>query len=154
MGQPQVRRGPTTADVACVFKLTPEGKEIVLYSFCAQTTAPMGQDPLQGWSSTRRETCMGRPQAGSLRGGHTEWHRIQAYSKRQGDSPVQLLLAGYNCTDGANPYAGLVFDRKGNLYGTTVNGGADTIASTRGAASYSSSLHDPMSAEMGVGAQV
>ena len=31
---------------------------------------------------------------------------------------------GSNCTDGEDPEAGLVFDGKGNLYGTTYNGGA------------------------------
>jgi len=30
-----------------------------------------------------------------------------------------------NCTDGASPAAGLAFDKVGNLYGTTYNGGAD-----------------------------
>jgi uncharacterized repeat protein (TIGR03803 family) len=30
-----------------------------------------------------------------------------------------------NCTDGASPAAGLAFDKAGNLYGTTYNGGAD-----------------------------
>ena len=29
-----------------------------------------------------------------------------------------------NCSDGKSPFAGLVFDQGGNLYGTTVNGGA------------------------------
>ena len=33
-------------------------------------------------------------------------------------------LVGFNAADGANPWAGLVRDSAGNLYGTTVNGGA------------------------------
>jgi hypothetical protein len=49
-----------------VFKLTPKGKETVLYSFCAQA----------------------------------------------------------NCTDGAEPVAGLAFDRSGDLDGTALSGGA------------------------------
>ena len=65
MGQPQAGGAPRGAGV--VFKLTPQGKETVLYSFCWQD----------------------------------------------------------NCTDGRNPYAGLVFDQKGNLYGTTFYGGTN-----------------------------
>jgi uncharacterized repeat protein (TIGR03803 family) len=57
-----------------VFKLTAEGRETVLYSFCAQYN-------------------------------------------------------GYFCTDGASPYAGLVFDPAGNLYGTTYLGGAHASGS-------------------------
>ena len=32
----------------------------------------------------------------------------------------------YNGTDGVDPYAGLIFDAAGNLYGTTGGGGAYT----------------------------
>jgi uncharacterized repeat protein (TIGR03803 family) len=35
-------------------------------------------------------------------------------------------LVNFLCLDGATPKAGLVFDSKGNLYGTTYNGGANT----------------------------
>ena len=40
----------------------------------------------------------------------------------------ETVLHGFcwqdNCTDGQQPYAGLIFDQKGNLYGTTIYGGA------------------------------
>ena len=57
-----------------VFKLSPKGKETVLYSFCAEA----------------------------------------------------------NCADGSNPGAWLIADKKGNLYGTTYEGGNNHCNSFQG----------------------
>jgi uncharacterized repeat protein (TIGR03803 family) len=40
---------------------------------------------------------------------------------------TESALHTFNNSDGANPYAGLVFDAAGNLYGTTQGGGADNL---------------------------
>jgi uncharacterized repeat protein (TIGR03803 family) len=37
---------------------------------------------------------------------------------------ILTTLASFNDTDGANPYAGLIEDPAGNLFGTTGRGGA------------------------------
>src|SRR5207247_901881 len=39
-------------------------------------------------------------------------------------SGTLTVLHSFNSSDGANPYAGLVQDSAGNLYGTTQQGGA------------------------------
>jgi uncharacterized repeat protein (TIGR03803 family) len=41
---------------------------------------------------------------------------------------TESVLFNFDHSDGANPYAGLVFDAAGNLYGTTMFGGGDTSA--------------------------
>src|SRR5580693_1856226 len=42
----------------------------------------------------------------------------------QKESVLYSFCAQTSCADGANPMAGLVFDQKGNLYGTTSAGGS------------------------------
>jgi hypothetical protein len=38
---------------------------------------------------------------------------------RKHDSWAETVLHDFNCSDGANPFSGVIFDQSGALYGTT-----------------------------------
>ena len=42
----------------------------------------------------------------------------------QKETVLYTFCSQANCADGSGPYAGLIMDKQGNLYGTTVGGGA------------------------------
>lgn len=89
--------------------------------------------PSRRWSSTRKETYTGPPQgAGSpetadmygttLNGGE---HYAGVVFKLTPEGKETVLFGFSGIADGASPEGGLVFDQKGNLYGTTQEGGED-----------------------------
>jgi uncharacterized repeat protein (TIGR03803 family) len=97
-------------------------REIVLYSFCslkycADGNFPYGKFVSDGYGNLYGTTCCGG--AGSLgtvfkleRNANGSWTHSVLYS----------FL--FNNGDGRTPLAGVVFDANGNLYGTTLLGGA------------------------------
>jgi len=105
--------------VGVVFKLTPRGKETVLYSFCEQSGCTDGEGPEAGLVFDQKGNLYGTTHFGGY--GCSSGCGVVFKLTPEGNYTV---LHGFEGTDGANPAAGLVFDRKGNLYGTTVNGGA------------------------------
>jgi len=103
-----------------VFKLTPAGKETVLYSFCAQSDCSDGASPIAGLVFDRKGNLYGTTFGG---GAYGEGVVFEVTSK--GNERVLYSFCTQNyCTDGKQPGAGLVLDGKGNLYGTTPSGGA------------------------------
>jgi uncharacterized repeat protein (TIGR03803 family) len=105
--------------------------ETVEYSFCAfgGTACTDGIRPAAGvifddagnfYTTTQ--------QAGKFGGGTVFEHLLR------GPGPLNEVLYDFcslpNCADGKTPVAGLVRDRAGNLYGTTMAGGANLDAGT------------------------
>ena len=110
-----------------VFKLTPEGTYTVLYSFCALYNCPDGARPSGALIFDQKGNLYGTTEAGGAAGGGTVF-KLTAAGK-------ETVLYGFckqnNCADGAWP-EGLIFDQKGNLYGTTAYGGFHSGCSGNG----------------------
>jgi uncharacterized repeat protein (TIGR03803 family) len=107
--------GGTYPSGGTVFKLSPNGTETILHSF---GSAPDG----------------GRPQAALMRDGRGNLYGTTVAGGAYGNGTVFEITAGgtesilhsfaQNTSDGGFPQAALIMDSRGNLYGTTVYGGA------------------------------
>jgi uncharacterized repeat protein (TIGR03803 family) len=105
-----------------VFKLDTTGKETVLYSFCSVTRAEDGRNPHAGLIGDAAGNLYGT----TLYGGSTAcvWGNrgcgvVFKLDTNGNETVLYNFCSEKNCTDGAVPYAGLVRDAAGNLYGTT-----------------------------------
>ncbi|MBV8888482.1 MAG: VCBS repeat-containing protein [Alphaproteobacteria bacterium] len=121
------------------FELTPNQartawSEAVLYSFCSQANCSDGALPSAGlvidasgylygttYGGGYQNFCTGIIGCGVVfelvPGQQAEWTEMVLYD----------FCAQTNCLDGFQPFAGLLIDRTGNLYGTAQNGGAYTF---------------------------
>ena len=109
-----------------VFKLTPKGKETVLYTFCAQTGCADGYEPVAGLVFDQKGNLYGTTTGGGRLNYECDSGTCGVVFKLTPKGQYTVLYsfcAQTNCADGNYPVAGLVFDQKGNLYGTTSGGG-------------------------------
>ena len=95
-----------------VFKVTPTGKESVLYAFAGPNDGGYSGSPVI------------RDSAGNLYG-MTSGYGTNTFGTIFKISPSgkESVLHAFNGTDGAQPWGALIRDSKGTLYGTTYNGG-------------------------------
>jgi uncharacterized repeat protein (TIGR03803 family) len=115
-------------DTGTAFKLTPTGKETVLHSFCAQNDCTDGQAPLAGLVIDQNGNLYGTTFFGGAYeycdDGASGCGVIVRLTPKGKETVLYSFCTQTGCTDGADPKAKLVFDAKGNLYGTTEYGGA------------------------------
>jgi uncharacterized repeat protein (TIGR03803 family) len=97
-----------------VFKVNEKGEEIVLYAF---NGGGPGANPSAGVIFDAKGNLYG-----TVEGGMPTYAGLVFELNEKGDETVLYQFTGGS--DGGNPAAGLIFDAKGNLYGTTENGGA------------------------------
>jgi uncharacterized repeat protein (TIGR03803 family) len=99
-----------------VFKVTPSGKETILYQFCTQSGCPDGGFPRAGLVMDANGDFYGTTPYGGVYGLGTVFKLTKA-----GNETVVYSFKGP--PDGKYPVGGLVIDAEGNLFGTTAQGG-------------------------------
>jgi uncharacterized repeat protein (TIGR03803 family) len=109
----------TTADggrksFGTVFKLAPDGTEMVLHAFAGGSD---GSQPRAGLIADGNGNLYGTASAG----GSNNCGVIYRLAPDGTETVLHSFGGGFN--DGCNPAAALIADRHGNLFGTTANGG-------------------------------
>jgi uncharacterized repeat protein (TIGR03803 family) len=105
------------------------GAEKVLYSFCAASNCADGG---QSWASLIFDsagnlygtTAVGGSAGCGGVGCGTVFELTAGADGKWAEKVLYKFCSTANCADGANPYAGVIFDSLGNLYGTTGAGGS------------------------------
>ena len=99
-----------------VFKITPKGREIILHTF----TGAEGAVPSGGLVRDGRGNLYGT----TVSGGANGWGTVYEITAEGSYKVLYNFCALINCADGRQPLGGVVQDRAGSLYGTTIGGGA------------------------------
>ena len=99
-----------------IFKIAPSGSETILYNFALTASEPSG-------SLTR--DAQGNLYGTTVQGGTHSFGTVYELTPTGKFTILYNFCASVHCVDGGQPVAGLVQDSSGNLYGTTINGGAN-----------------------------
>lgn len=102
-----------------VFKVTPAGKLITLYRFCAQSDCTDGANPYASLVQATNGNFYGTTQFGGANNFGTVFKMTPAGKL----ITLYSFCAKLNCPDGYQPSASLVQATDGNFYGTTQYGG-------------------------------
>jgi len=108
-----------TNDSGTAFKITPAGKLITLYRFCAQSGCPDGAHP----SASLVQATNGDFYGTTVEGGHSNSGTVFKITPGGTLTTLSSFCAQTNCYEGLNPSAGLIQATDGNFYGTTQYGG-------------------------------
>jgi uncharacterized repeat protein (TIGR03803 family) len=98
----------------------------VLVSFCTLANCADGTHPAGGLIADAEGNLFGTTQQG---GAHGDGTVFEIRKTRRGYAGTPTILVSFcslaNCADGALPFAGLIADAEGNLFGTTALGGTN-----------------------------
>ena len=105
-------------DYGAVFRVTPSGTLTTLYSFCSQSNCADGTLPGAGLVQASDGNFYGTTSGAPVTQG-----TVFKITPSGTLTTLYSFCSQPNCSDGADPQAGLVQATDGNFYGTTVDGG-------------------------------
>ncbi|HEX8815248.1 MAG TPA: choice-of-anchor tandem repeat GloVer-containing protein, partial [Terriglobales bacterium] len=99
--------------------------ESVLYSFCPSTGCADGSGPQGSLIFDTKGNLYGTTTVGGSAGGGVVFELKAGPKNTWTESVLYNFCSLTNCTDGEEPWAAVIFDASGNLYGTAKKGGAN-----------------------------
>ena len=102
-----------------VFTMTPSGTLTATYSFCSQTNCTDGTRPFAAPIQATNGSYYGT----TYQGGTNNDGTIFKITATGTSTTLHSFCSQTDCTDGENPYAGVIQATNGDLYGTTSFGG-------------------------------
>jgi uncharacterized repeat protein (TIGR03803 family) len=128
--------GGAGAGYGTVFKVTKDGKETVLYSFCSMTGCADGSSPIAGLIMDASGNLYGTTYFGGTgvcpQTGNNGCGTVFKLDTNGTETVLHSFCSKTSCSDGLFPSAGLLRDAKGNLYGTTTYGGTGNCPDSNG----------------------
>jgi uncharacterized repeat protein (TIGR03803 family) len=115
--------GGTNSGCGTIFKITPSGTLTTLHNFCSQSGCTDGSGPIAGLVQATNGNLYGMTNSGGAKGDGTVFKIAPS-----GGSTFKTLYSFCSqsgCTDGESTRGGLVQAANGDLYGTTLLGGAN-----------------------------
>jgi uncharacterized repeat protein (TIGR03803 family) len=106
-----------------VFKMAPSGKYSVIYAFCALANCVDGANPVAGLIQATDGNFYGTTEYGGTGTGGLRQGIVFKLTAAGQLTVLYDFCSLASCTDGSNPYGGLVQASDGNFYGTTLGGG-------------------------------
>ena len=109
-----------------VYKITPVSQgwaHTVLYNFCSQTNCADGAYPVAELIMDAAGNLYGTTLFGGSGGSSGVVFRLAPSGTGWIEAVLYNFCSQNGCADGAEPYAGLIMDGAGHLYGTTYYGG-------------------------------
>ena len=108
------------------FELSPTGAaggwvEKILHSFNDSTSVADGYNPYPGLTADSSGNLYGTTYVGGS--GYGVVFKLTPTTGGWTETILHSFFPGYPNYDGIRPYAGVIFDRSGNLYGATSSGG-------------------------------